>query len=107
MGLTVDYGLPDWASYVAFIAGTVVMGLLLGMILVALMDVFTSPMPLRAPVPTIDGVHKQIEEDVSDSEEEGVEKEEGEISQEEVNTKRENIEEIEKDEEIVDEDKSQ
>jgi len=105
--LTVDYGLPDWASYVAFIAGTVVMGLLLGMILVALMDVFTSPMPLRAPVPTIDGVHKQIEEDASDSEEEEVEKEEGEISQEEENTKRENIEEIEKEEEIVDEDKSQ
>jgi len=106
--LTVDYGLPDWASYVAFIAGTVVMGLLLGMILVALMDVFTSPMPLRAPVPTIDGVHKQVEEDASDSEEEEVEKEEGEIiEKEDENTKRENIEEIEKDEEIIDEDKSQ
>merc|ERR1712183_1189799 len=71
-------------------------------------DVFTSPMPLRAPVPTIDGVHKQIEEDVSDSEEEEVEKEEGEIiEKEDENTKRENIEEIEKDEEIIDEDKSQ
>jgi len=104
--LTVDYGLPDWASYVAFIAGTVVMGLLLGMILVALMDVFTSPMPLRAPVPTIDGVHKQLEEDASSDEE--VEKEEGEISEkEDENTKRENIEEIEKEGEIVDEDKSQ
>jgi len=92
--LTVEYGLPDWASYVAFIAATVVTGLLLGMILVACMDMFTSPMPLQSPVPCIQGAHKQIkdeDEQISGEEEEEVEK----------------SDEVEKDEDAVDEDKSQ
>merc|ERR1719354_1204649 len=92
--LTVEYGLPDWTSYVAFIAATVVTGLLLGMILVACMDMFTSPMPLRSPVPCIQGTHKQIkdeDEQISGEEEEEVEK----------------SDEVEKDEDAVDEDKSQ
>jgi len=90
--LTVEYGLPDWASYVAFIAATVVTGLLLGMVLVACMDMFTSPMPLQSPVPCIQGAHKQIkDEDEQISGEEEVEK----------------SDEVEKDEDAVDEDKSQ
>jgi len=90
--LTVEYGLPDWASYVAFIAATVVTGLLLGMVLVACMDMFTSPMPLQSPVPCIQGAHKQIkDEDEQISGEEEEEKSDG----------------VEKDEDAVDEDKSQ
>jgi len=103
--LTVDYGLPDWASYVAFIAATVIMGLLLGMVLVACMDMFTSPMPLRSPVPCIQGEHKQIKDDgdqISDEEEE-----EEEVEKEQSEEGKETIDEVEKDEDVVDEDKSQ
>ena len=36
------------------------------------MDMFTSPMPLRSPVPCIQGAHKQIkDEDEQISDEEG------------------------------------